>query len=107
MGRVVLAVPADRALRPADAGGVDEDPQRPELGGPVDRGGDLGGVGDVDGDELAADLGGQRLALVGLQVGDDHPGAPLGEAAGDGRADARGAAGDDRCCSGDVHGATL
>ena len=43
----------------------------------------------------AADLLGERLALVGLEVGDDDRGAGGGELAGDGGADARGGAGDD------------
>ena len=48
---------------------------------------------------------GERLALVGLQVG-DHDGRALGgELTGDGGTDARGAAGDDGTGSVDVHGA--
>ena len=38
-------------------------------------------------DEHAADLVGQCLTLVRLQVGDDHAGAPVGQLAGRGRAD--------------------
>ena len=52
--RLDLAVAADGALRPADAGGVDHRAQRRDLGGGVDRGGDLLGVGDVDLGEDAA-----------------------------------------------------
>ena len=74
VGRLDLAVAADRALGPADAGRVDHRAQRRDLGGGVDGGGDLVGVGDVDRGEDAADLGGERLALVGLQVGDDDDG---------------------------------
>ena len=104
-GGVELAVPADGALRPADAGGVHQDPQRAELDGLRDRRLDLLGVGDVDRDERAADLLGERLALVGLEVGDDDLRARGGELAGDGGADARGGAGDDGRGSGDVHAA--
>ena len=47
---------------------------------------------------------GERLALVGLEVG-DHDGRALGgELAGGGRADARRGAGDDGGGSVDVHG---
>ena len=48
---------------------------------------------------------GERLALLGVEVGDDDLRALGGELAGDGRADARGAAGDDGTGSVDVHGA--
>ena len=96
MRRVVGAVAADGARGRADAGGVDHDPQLAQLAGLVDGGRDLGGVGDVDVGERATDLVGQRLALVVLHVG-DHDGRPgRGQPAGDGRADARRGAGDER-----------
>ena len=59
------------------------------------RGDDLVGVGDVGVDERAADLLGDRLALVVLHVGDDDLGATLGEQAGGGLTEARGTTGDD------------
>ena len=68
---------------------------RRDLGGGLDRGADLLGVGDVDLGEHALDLLGERLALVGLQVGHHHGGTAGGELTGDGGADARCAAGDD------------
>ena len=64
---------------------------------------DLLGVGHVDRDERAADLLRERLALVGLEVGDHDARAGGGELAGDGGADARGGAGDDGRGSADVH----
>ena len=64
------AVAADRALGPADAGRVDQQPQRAELLGLLDGGHDLLGAGDVDRREDAADLRGELLALVGVEVGD-------------------------------------
>ena len=90
-----VAVAADGALGPADAGGVDDGAERRDLGGGLDRGADLLGVGDVDLGEDALDLLGERLALVGLQVGDHDGGTAGGELTGDGGADARCAAGDD------------
>ena len=54
-----------------------------------------GGVGHVDVDERAAQLVGQRLALVVLHVGDHDRRAGGGEAAGDGGADARRGPGDE------------
>ena len=71
--------------------------------GGLDRGLDLLGVGHVDPGEDAADLGGEGLTLVGLQVGDHDDRALGGELTGDGGADARRAAGDDGRCSRDVH----
>src|SRR4029079_16328213 len=53
--RVVRAVAADGARRRADAGGVHRDPQLTQLGGAVDGGPDLVGVGDVYVGEHAAD----------------------------------------------------
>ena len=95
MRRVVGAVAADGARGRADAGGVDQHPQRRELGGGVDGGRDLRGVGDVDVGEHAAHLVGERLALLVLHVGDHDRRAGGGELAGDGGADARRGAGDD------------
>ena len=89
MGGVELAVAADGALGRADAGGVDQDPEVAELGGLVDRGLDLRGVGDVDLREGAADLVGERPAALLLEVRDDDLRALLGELAGDGCTDAR------------------
>ena len=102
--RVELAVAADGALRPADAGGVDDRAQRRDLGGRVDGGLDLVGVGHVDLGEDAADLLGEGFALVGLQVGDHDDRALGGELAGGRGADARRASRDDGTGSVDVHG---
>jgi hypothetical protein len=96
MGRRVLPVLADGAGRPADAGGVDDGPERAHLLGGLDRGDDLVGVGDVGLGEEAADVLGDELALLVLHVGDDDPGATLGQEAGRGLTEAGGAAGDDR-----------
>src|SRR5699024_4213856 len=96
---VELAVAADGALRPADAGRVDQGLERAELERLVDGGLDLRGAGDVDGDEGAADLAGELLAVLGPQVRDDDRGAARGQAAGRGRTDARRTAGDDCTCS--------
>ena len=76
----------------------------PSDDGPVDGRPDLGGVGDVDGDELAADLARDRLALLGVEVGHHDLRAERGQLAGAGRADARRASGDDGRCSLEVHG---
>ena len=90
-----LAVAADGALRPADAGGVDARAQRSDLRGGLDGGGDLLGVGHVDPGEDALDLVGEGLALLGVDVGDHDDRAAGGEGAGDGGADAARASGDD------------
>ena len=103
VGRGELAVLADGALCPADAGGVHDRAQRAELGGGVDGGLNLAGVGDVDGNELAADLSGDLLAVLSLQIRDDDLGALLGEATGRRCTDAGGTAGDDCTCSLDIH----
>ena len=89
VGRLDGPVAADGALGPADAGGVDDRADRRDVGGGLDRGADLLGVGHVDLGEHALDLLGERLALVGLQVGHHDGGAAGGELAGDGGADAR------------------
>ena len=90
MGGVVGAVAAHRAGGGADARGVHQDAQVAELAGAVDGGGDLGGVGDVDVGEGAAELVGQRLTLVVLHVGDEHLRPGRRELPGDRGADARG-----------------
>ena len=79
-------------------------PQRSHLLGRLDRGHDLVDVRDVDVAEGAAELGGEGVALLVVEVGDDDLGATGGELAGGGLADARGAAGDDCRDSVDVHG---
>ena len=83
-GRLVGAVLADRALGPADAGRVDEHAHRAHRLGHLDGVDDVVGVRDVDLGERAADLVGELLALVLLQVGDDD----LGARAASSRADA-------------------
>jgi hypothetical protein len=102
--RLDLPVAADGPLRPADARGVDHRAERGDLGGGVDGGRDLVGVGHVDEGEDALDLLGERLALVGLEVGDHDGRAPGGELAGDRGTDARRRAGDDGGAVADVHG---
>ena len=77
----------------------------PELGGLHDRGLDLRGVGDVDLREDAADLVGEGLAALLLEVRDDDLRALRGELTDDGGTDAGGAAGDECTGSCDVHGA--
>ena len=79
MGRVDLTVATDGALRPADAGRVDHRTQRRDGGRGLDGGGDLVGLGHVDAGEDATDLGGERLALLDLHVGDDDDGALGGQ----------------------------
>ena len=69
--------------------------------GLAERPGDLVGKADVaaNGVDLAAaagDFGGDRLGLVEMQVEDGHLGAFAHEGLGDGAADARCAAGDNR-----------
>jgi len=81
VGRAVLAVLADGARRPPDAGTVDQGPQGPKGLGRLDSGDDLLGVGHVGVGEGAAELLGQHLAAIGLKVGDHDLHSPLGEQA--------------------------
>src|SRR4051794_27271551 len=100
----VRAVAPGDLLGPADARAADGDPQ---AGDRVDRRLDLLGVGDVGGDELRADrLGGLGSAL-GVQVGDRDVRAGRAQRAGGSRAQARGAAGDQRIGSFYVHRGNL
>jgi hypothetical protein len=105
---LVGAALADRPLGPADARAVHRDAQLArQLGGGVDGGLDLVGLRHVGLDELdaGAQLGGQRVALLGVDVGDGDLGA-LGVQAPRGRLTQPGGAADDQCsCSLDVHGA--
>jgi hypothetical protein len=73
-----LAVLTDGPLGPADAGGVDQCSQRAEVRCGLDRVDDLVGLGDVDGDEYAADFVGEGFSLVGLKIGYDDPGSLCG-----------------------------
>ena len=66
---------------------VDQRAQRAEVRGGLDRVDDLVGLGDVDGDEDAADLLGECFALVGLEVGYDDPGTLGGQLTGSRRTD--------------------
>ena len=68
------------------------------FGGRVDR----QSVADVDGDEVAADIGGHLLAGGVIDVGDDDMEPAGGEYRTTGRADAAGAPGDDH--DGAAHG---
>ena len=97
VGRLVLAVLADGAGGPADAGAVTS-----ARSGPISLAASTAAMtwsvfGDVGRDEQPADLLGERLALVGLavEVGDHDLGAAAREGLGGGGAEARGAAGDD------------
>ena len=72
MSRGVLAVFADRARRPADAGAVDRAPQRSQRHGGLDRRDDLLGVRHVAVDVGAADLLGDLCAEFIVEVGEDH-----------------------------------
>ena len=101
--RLVGAVLADRALRPADAGRVDEHAHRAHRLGHLDGVDDVVGLGDVDLGERPADLVGERLALVLLQVGDDDLRAPRRQQPRRRRADPRSPTRHDRSCTSDVH----
>jgi hypothetical protein len=97
VGRAVLAVLADGAGGPAEAGAGDEALERAHLLGRLHGGDHLVGVGHVAGHEDAPELLGQRVALLllAVQVGQHHVGAALGEDGGGGGAEAGGPAGDD------------
>src|SRR5690606_37408929 len=102
--RLIAAVAADRALRPADDRRVDQHAQRTELLGRVHSGDDLCGVGDVDLHEPAPHLVGEPATLVLLEVG-DHDGRSSGrEETYDGRNDPRSPTCHDCACTCDVHG---
>src|SRR5680860_314877 len=103
-GGAELAVATDRALRPADAGRVDQNAHGPELLGLPDGSLDLFGLRDVDRREAAADLVREGLALLGIEVRDEDFLALRRKLTGDGCSDAGSAAGDDCTGSVDVHG---
>ena len=106
-GRRVLTVAPDGALRPPDAGRVDEIAQWSELDGGRDGLLVLVGLGHVDRDEHTADVLGEGLALLGVEVRHDNLRTLGGELTDDGCADARRAARDDRTCSRYIHGFTV
>ena len=97
---MLRSVKADVA---ADAGGVDDDVDRPEpalhrVGHPGDR----IGIGDVarhgdGGPAVGLEPGGDGRHLVAGDVGDRDLGAMAREELDDGTADAAAAAGDERC----------
>ena len=102
---VVLEVPVvlgrlEQRLGDRQAGVVDDEVDAAErqhrLG---ERGADLLGIGDVDGDRhgdvAVADLGRDPLGRLGVDVGDDDARSLGGEAVGDGPADARAGTGDE------------
>src|SRR6185437_6346794 len=97
------AVLADGLDRRGDAGAIDEADQLAELERRGDR--PLGVVfaADVAGDEAAPGCLGDRLAPLGLQIGDDDLAAMLGEHPDRAFAEARCAAGDDEDLACDVH----
>ena len=111
---VVLQVPVrdggvQQRLRQRQAGVVDDDvdaAERQHRG--VDSRLHRGFVGDVGGDADrhigVADLFGGGGGLFGIQVGDHHAGALGGQPGGDGLADARGGAGDQRDAGGQRFG---
>ena len=104
VGGVELAVPADGALGPADAGRVDQVRSGPSSAAALRTAALICSVSVTSTETNAPPIScGERLALVGLQVGDHDVRARGGELAGDGGADARGGAGDDGRGSGDVH----
>ncbi len=89
---VVRPVLRRGALRPADARAADRDPQAAAgLGGGVDGGRDLLGLGHVTSTKRArvAELGDERLALLRVQVGDHHRRAARVQRADRRRAQAR------------------
>ncbi len=106
-GRLERAVLADRALRPADAGGVDEHTERAHRLRHLDGIDDVVGAGDVDLAERAADLVGEFVALVLLQVGDDDLGPTGRQHAGGRRSDTGGSTRDDCACTRNIHGVKL
>ena len=99
--RVVLAI--DGTPGEAEPRRVHQRSQRTHVG----RGGDrfLGvlDLGDVALHEEAVELGGQRLALLFLEVGDHDTRSRFGEKASRGFADSRRTAGDDGGASFEVH----
>ena len=80
-GQVVRgAVAADRPRGPADARAADRGAQRGARGGRgVHRRLDRGLIGHVGAREQAVDLAGHPLAVLLVQVGDEHHGARRGE----------------------------
>jgi hypothetical protein len=102
----VRALLAGDPLRPADPGAADGDAQA--LTGPgraLDRGPDRILVGDVGCDEGGADLRGERLAPLRVQVGDHDLRACLRQHPRGRLAEARCPAGDKRPFALDPHGA--
>jgi len=101
---LVRAAGPRQALGPADPGAADRDPQ-PALGlGRLrDRGVDRLGVGDVGGEEGGADLARQRLAALGVEVGDRHRGAGRRKRPRRRRAQSRGPTGHQRSRSSHLH----
>ena len=89
------------------AGAVDPDAQRRRLGSHRNALGDLLRVGDVGLEELrrAAELLGERLALLRVEVEDRDLCAARRQPAHGGLAEPGRSPADDRCCSLDVHGA--
>ena len=104
---VVGPVLVHGALGPADARAADGDPQVAGLAGGGHGGLHLVGVGDVAELEARppAELLGERVALLLVEVGDGHVRAPGVQEAGGGGAETRGPAGDQRAGSFDSHGA--
>ena len=87
------------SLRPPDSGAAHADPQAAvALGGGADRGLDRLGLGHVRLDEARppAQLGGERGALLGGEIGDHHRGARFVQRPHGRRAEPRRAAGDER-----------
>src|SRR5207253_1358095 len=101
--RVGLEVAVDGTYGHPQTGRVDQRPQGPEVAGRVHRHLDIGRAGHVGLDEQPAELVGQGLAQVFVEVDEDAAGAEEGERPGRGGADPGGAARDDGGCGGQVH----
>ena len=71
----VRALAAGGLLGRADAGAADADPQAVVARGVPDGGLDVGLLRDVGGDEVGAELLGQRGAALGVDIGDRDVGA--------------------------------
>jgi hypothetical protein len=100
----VRRVLAERALGERDAGAVHQNLQTAELlHGERDGRLAVGFGRHIGPDEAPAELGGELLARLALQVGDHHLGAVFRRHARACRAEARSAAGDQEYAISDLH----
>ena len=102
-GRVVAAVFADGALRPADTGRVHQHAKWAHALGHLDRVHNFVSLGDVDTTEGAADFGGERRTAIFLQVGHDHFCALAGEKTSGGGSDTRSSTSDNCANAVEIH----